>query len=78
VEVLTMSQFQVGDVVQLKSGGPVMTVENPSFQGGGGPVVRCEWFDAKGVKQVGTFREDMLERYDSGSPARIVDKGEGW
>lgn len=67
-----MTQFQIGDVVQLKSGGPVMTVENPSFQSNPGPVVRCEWFDAKGLKQIGVFKEEMLERYDN-TPARVVD-----
>lgn len=32
--------FQVGDVVQLKSGGPRMTVETTDPEG-----IRCVWFD---------------------------------
>jgi uncharacterized protein YodC (DUF2158 family) len=38
--------FKVGDVVQLKSGGPRMTVTNygPSAMGGE-MLVWCDWFD---------------------------------
>jgi uncharacterized protein YodC (DUF2158 family) len=34
------STFKIGDLVQLKSGGPVMTVEKVFSEGG----VRCTWF----------------------------------
>ncbi len=36
-----MSTFKVGDVVQLKSGGPEMTVIDKSQEGGN---VKCMWF----------------------------------
>lgn len=43
--------FQVGDVVQLNSGGPEMTVsfvgENEFPHGGKVPVVQCTWFEGK-------------------------------
>lgn len=43
-----MSQFEPGDLVQLKSGGPVMTVEEIYTSGTWGttdsPVYRCTWF----------------------------------
>jgi uncharacterized protein YodC (DUF2158 family) len=39
--------FKVGDVVQLKSGGPLMTVIDPGATEGGKVVVRCAWFDER-------------------------------
>lgn len=36
----SMESFQVGDVVQLKSGGPLMTVQSISVPG----FVECVWF----------------------------------
>jgi uncharacterized protein YodC (DUF2158 family) len=37
-----------GDVVQLKSGGPLMTVSSVGERSmGGGQGVWCEWFDGK-------------------------------
>ncbi|MGZ9568755.1 YodC family protein [Alcaligenes nematophilus] len=38
-----MSTFQVGDVVQLKSGGPEMTVIDKGLDGS---KVECMWFVA--------------------------------
>jgi uncharacterized protein YodC (DUF2158 family) len=49
-----------GDVVQLKSGGPLMTVQGDGY-GNSGDLVLCMWFD--GAKQVtGTFHPSMLEK----------------
>jgi uncharacterized protein YodC (DUF2158 family) len=43
------SQFEVGDVVQLKSGGPSMTVSDlgdySTFGTGPKDGVKCVWFD---------------------------------
>jgi uncharacterized protein YodC (DUF2158 family) len=47
-----------GDVVQLKSGGPPMTVEST-----GGDSVWCVWFD--GTKPMGKgFAEHTLKPYE--------------
>ncbi len=54
-------QWKAGDVVQLKSGGPIMTVQSlKEIQGE--PVVFCAWFD-KNQKITGNLQPDMLERY---------------
>ncbi len=37
-------EFQTGDIVQLRSGGPKMTVEHMGAAGG---TVRCQWFSGK-------------------------------
>lgn len=59
-----MHQFTVGDVVQLKSGGPLMTIHaigdySPT---GPNPGALCVWFDErKKVKDV--FDPRTLEPY---------------
>ncbi len=37
--------YKVGDLVQLKSGGPVMTVAEENSLGDG--QLRCQWFSGK-------------------------------
>ena len=44
-------EFNVGDVVQLKSGGPRMTVVDRSHDGD----LICQWFDQKEEQQRGVF-----------------------
>jgi uncharacterized protein YodC (DUF2158 family) len=39
-----MEQLQVGDIVQLKSGGPKMTIEKISNYASGQVMARCAWF----------------------------------
>jgi uncharacterized protein YodC (DUF2158 family) len=43
--------FTVGDVVQLKTGGPRMTVEHIWKNAHGIMTVRCTWFDKGGTEQ---------------------------
>lgn len=50
-------EFKVGDTVQLKSGGEVMTVEGVSAA-----QVDCVWFNAKKVERA-TFDARTLEPY---------------
>jgi uncharacterized protein YodC (DUF2158 family) len=56
-----LSLFRIGAVVQLKSGGPEMTVANAGPGAfGSGKTVRCRWFD--GTKQMsGDFPLDCLK-----------------
>jgi len=44
-------EFEIGDTVQLKSGGPVMTISNiGEYAGLSGPGASCDWFDGKEKK----------------------------
>lgn len=52
--------YQAGDVVQLKSGGPKMTVEKTT----GVKMVHCVWFDKDGNEKKGQYNEDTLKEYD--------------
>lgn len=49
-----------GDLVQLRSGGPIMTVDAV----GDGGKVRCEWFDDKDVAQSKIFSATSLIKPD--------------
>ena len=55
--------FQVGEVVQLRSGGPKMTVSNVGEKkfphGGMVPFVSCTWFKGKDLVK-DTFKPELL------------------
>ena len=53
--------FKPGDVVQLKSGGPLMTVVRVEPGTDGTPMVECTWFD-KSEQKNSVFRELVLDR----------------
>jgi uncharacterized protein YodC (DUF2158 family) len=65
-----MSEFSNGEVVQLKSGGPKMTITyiddtpNPEDVFTSGIPFRveiyCKWFDAKDAVQTATFYPESL------------------
>jgi uncharacterized protein YodC (DUF2158 family) len=64
-----MTNFQVGDLVRLKSGGPKMTIASPAE----GEVYQCFWFNQIGfeyTRQSGEFRAEALRRL--AQPASIV------
>jgi uncharacterized protein YodC (DUF2158 family) len=50
--------IKAGDVVQLKSGGPAMTVESTTSLSGSG--VKCVWFDGAELK-LGHFAPTSLK-----------------
>jgi uncharacterized protein YodC (DUF2158 family) len=58
-----MNQIKLGDVVQLKSGGPRMTVAEVGTTAGGVPSAWCDWFEGnKPLKS--TFPIQSLERVE--------------
>ena len=68
--------FQVGDVVQLKSGGPKMTVEAADNDAiSDEPLVFCVWFE-KEKKHTSFFKPATLDKVDAqgqnAQPARLV------
>ena len=57
-------KFKIGDQVQLKSGGPVMTVAgvvegHPGVMNHAEGHVRCQWFSGKKLEN-GTFPAESL------------------
>lgn len=58
--------FEPGDTVRLKSGGPLMTVEQVGKAGmTGEDTVWCVWFEKVGSRQArqeATFRPTSLEK----------------
>lgn len=51
--------FKLGDVVQLKSGGPVMTITHMKETS-----CECSWFKDDAAKNC-TFPSDALEAYEA-------------
>lgn len=54
---MSKTTYQVGDTVQLKSGGPKMTVQDPSTSLG----IKCQWFAGSKLEH-GFFPESSLMR----------------
>jgi uncharacterized protein YodC (DUF2158 family) len=53
--------FKTGDIVQLKSGGPEMTVKGPlGTSGDSSKILICQWFGGKKLEQ-GHFLPDSLK-----------------
>ena len=55
--------FKSGDVVQLKSGGPNMTVVGPTQNG---QALNCRWFPSNDARPIGdNFRAEQLKLVES-------------
>lgn len=57
-------KFKIGDLVQLKSGGPVMTVE--AVRPIDGSDYRCTWFNGKKL-ECGNFYHATLKKHEEPS-----------
>ena len=55
---MTSTVYGVGDLVQLKSGGPIMTVQ--SVNASGNATLVCHWFNGKKLES-GRFASGELE-----------------
>jgi uncharacterized protein YodC (DUF2158 family) len=62
--------FKVGDLVRLKSGGPLMTVSNVGTAGGQ-LAVWCVWFEKDDQKSA-TFPPDALEAGKKPQSTRLI------
>jgi len=71
-----MAQFKKGDLVELKSGGPVMTVaEVGDFTSTGlADGVKCIWFD-RGRREQAVFDSAVLKAHEKASGSRRVERG---
>ena len=58
-----MAEFEIGDTVQLKSGGPIMTIADIRDYSGSRDGAFCEWFDGK-EKKSAMFALRTLTKYD--------------
>jgi uncharacterized protein YodC (DUF2158 family) len=58
------AKFKPGDIVQLKSGGPAMTISEVMTDYGGKPSgkYRCEWFKGASNERA-VFEEETLKLY---------------
>jgi uncharacterized protein YodC (DUF2158 family) len=63
-------EFEIGDTVQLKSGGPLMTVDDIGKANDSGRInVACTWFEKIGPRQEhrhGTFQAATLTKAHRG------------
>ncbi|HVS38424.1 MAG TPA: DUF2158 domain-containing protein [Gemmataceae bacterium] len=56
-----MDDLKIGDVVELKSGGPAMTVMDDASESYGRGFLECHWFDKEGKPQSKAFHQDALK-----------------
>jgi uncharacterized protein YodC (DUF2158 family) len=63
--------FKIGEVVKVKSGGPLMTVTGPNAFAGGKAVVSCIWFDGTNPR-AGAFPAETLELSTAPQSARPI------
>jgi len=66
----TMNKFKVGDVVQMKSGGPKMTVDTVNYPynydiqkvntSGKVESYHCKWFNGKKVEEENFAEESLM------------------
>jgi uncharacterized protein YodC (DUF2158 family) len=60
-----MEDFEIGDVVQLRSGGPKMTVHSLVSDGD----VVCQWFEGNEVHEE-NFPKEVLKKVEDGGSRR--------
>ena len=73
--MLDPQDFNVGDVVQMRSGGPFMTVREARPES-----VACAWFDAQNIEREAEFKPEMLMKPVLGPEAsrRVIRAPYSW
>ena len=59
--------FGPGDIVELKSGGPPMTVTNAEDD-----VIEATWFTGAGEHRAGNFDPAVLQKVEGPRPPRVT------
>ena len=67
-EVVVMEDFEIGQVVQLRSGGPKMTIHSLVADGD----VACQWFEGNKVHER-NFPNEVLKKVVAGGGSRRED-----
>ena len=67
-----MTDFNEGDIVELKSGGPPMTAEESQDE----DCLVCHWFDKNHKPHKKTFRKALLKK-GSRRGAGVINPGRG-
>ena len=62
------AKLSQGDTVQLKSGGPIMTVQVCSLS-----LCYCVWFDEDGSRKEGSFEMDTLIQVEPPPPEKSTE-----
>ncbi len=60
--------LKIGDLVQLKSGGPIMTITNIGADILGNPRFTCVWFDKEHKENDGTYPAAVLDAVTGEKP----------
>ena len=55
--------FELGQAVQLKGGGPIMTVTGFTTDSQGKRNVTCTWFDKTDAERTATYPPEALKAY---------------
>ena len=64
--------FKVGDVVKLKSGGPLMTITGTSVGPDRPMLYTCSWIDKDNRPQVGSYPAEALIAASTPKPTRVM------
>ncbi|PNM17197.1 DUF2158 domain-containing protein [Yersinia enterocolitica] len=59
---MSISSPKIGELVTLKSGGPVMTIKVIGYTKQGGSELTCVWFTKDEQLNEAVFRAEIIER----------------
>ncbi len=59
---MSISEPKIGELVTLKSGGPVMTIKNIGYTRQGACELTCVWFTKDEQLNEGVFRSEIIVR----------------